>query len=88
MLLGRPLRGAVGACGLGDGRVRFPVGLVGAQAVEVDVAAWGETYRKLPTRMRFSFSREEGAGLPLRDRREGESLLISESRVVRTSLLS
>jgi hypothetical protein len=44
-------------------------------------------YRKLPTRMRFCWSRGAEIGLALRESLEGESHFISESRVVLTSLL-
>ena len=47
----------------------------------------GMTYRKLPTRIRLCWSRVAETGLALRDSLEGESHFISESRVVRTSLL-
>jgi hypothetical protein len=67
--------------------MQFSVWFCGADGVQVDVPAWRGKYRKFPTSSRLSFSREGEAGLPLRDNRDGESLFISESRVVRISLL-
>ena len=66
--------------------MKFSVWYVCADDVQIDVSLWGVRYMKFPIRGRLSFSREGEAGLPFLEILEGESLFISESRVVRSSL--
>ena len=66
--------------------MKFSVWFVCADGVQIYVSLWGVRYRKFPIRGRLSFSREGEVGLSFLESLEGESLFISESRVVRSSL--